>query len=85
MPIMTAPEQFETFGKRVARLRKAKGLRQQDLAVLTNMTVSNVAQIERGVVKNPQLTSLRALARALDVGLAELIGEDAPEGEAAPG
>jgi transcriptional regulator with XRE-family HTH domain len=63
------------IGKRVRELRAAAGLTQQQLAVAAGMTLSNVAQIERGKITDPRLSTLRALAAALGVPLGELAGD----------
>ncbi len=64
---------------RVKELRTAAGLTQQALATAAGLSVSAVVQIESGKIPDPRVSTLRALAKALGVGLDELAGEeDAP-------
>lgn len=63
-----------TMGDRIRMLRERRGLSQQALAVLCEVNASQVHRWERGR-NEPSVESLRALARALDVSLDELIGK----------
>ena len=55
---------------RVRELRLARGLSQAQLAEMSGLSVRTIQRIERGA--NPGLESMRLLAAALDVELAEL-------------
>lgn len=59
------------FGKRVQELRKQKGLTQEDLADLVSVDRSYMGFVERGE-KNPTLSTLDKIAKALKVSLPEL-------------
>jgi transcriptional regulator with XRE-family HTH domain len=58
--------------EQLKRLRKERGLSQAKLAALADIDPSTMNQIERGV-REPSTTTLRKLATALDVTLAELL------------
>lgn len=68
-------------GQKIAKLRKEKGLTQNDLAQALHVSISAVSKWERGL-NFPDLTLLEPLALALDTTAAELLGlESAPAGE----
>jgi transcriptional regulator with XRE-family HTH domain len=62
------------------RLRREKGLSQAKLAALADVDPSTVNQIERGA-REASPATLRKLAEALDVSLAELLEDAAPKAE----
>ena len=59
------------FGKRLAALRKASGLTQEQLAEKAEYSVEFISFIERGV-HAPSLDGVERLARSLNVAEAEL-------------
>jgi transcriptional regulator with XRE-family HTH domain len=68
-----APQGEETLGERLARLRKAKGLTQVELAEKMGIIQVLVSDYERGKLRpNPEI--LIGYARALDVTTDELVG-----------
>ncbi|WP_211321845.1 helix-turn-helix domain-containing protein [Thermovibrio guaymasensis] len=60
------------MGKRIAKLRKEKGLTQEKLAELCNIDISYIGQIERGL-KTPSLKVLFRISNALSLKLEELL------------
>ena len=64
--------------EQLKRLRRERGLSQAKLAALADIDPSTMNQIERGA-REPTTTTLRKLARALDVSIAELLEEAAPK------
>lgn len=64
---------------RVKELRAAAGLTQQGLAMKSGLSISAVVQIESGKIPDPRMSTLRALAKALGVGLDELAGQAEPD------
>lgn len=76
------------LGARIGQLRELKGLSLGGLAEAAGgMAKSYLSKIERGEVDNPGLKTLSAIARALDVTVADLLGHAAsssrgPAGEA---
>jgi transcriptional regulator with XRE-family HTH domain len=65
------------------RLRAEKGLSQAKLAALADIDPSTVNQIERGA-REASPATLRKLAQALDVSLAELLEDATPKAPAPP-
>ena len=53
------------------RFRLRAGVTQENLAFKADLTVATTSRMERGVT-DPAWTSIRAIARALDVSLDEL-------------
>lgn len=59
------------FGRRIRDLREAKHISQEELAFRAGMHRTYLGGIERGE-RNPALKNIAALAKALDVDLAEM-------------
>jgi transcriptional regulator with XRE-family HTH domain len=68
-------KRIKIFGKRVAELRKRRNLTQEELADLSNLSLSQVARIETGAI-NTTLNTIFLLTEALRVTSSELL--DAP-------
>jgi transcriptional regulator with XRE-family HTH domain len=62
------------IGTMLKRIRKAKGLTQLALAKRSRVAQGYISELEAGREKNPGIETLRKLAKALGVPLAELIG-----------
>lgn len=62
---------LQKFGKRIAEVRKSKGITQSQLAERVNMSVVTIAYIETGK-RWVRLATLDKIARALDVSVVEL-------------
>lgn len=62
---------MRAFGKRVAELRRKKGMTQEQLASKIDTHVTTIAFIEGGT-KFVRLSTLRKLAQALGVEIKEL-------------
>ena len=60
------------FGSTLRRVRREKGLSQEQLAELTGLSTNFVGEMERGL-KAPGLTVIVRLARALDTTVQELL------------
>jgi transcriptional regulator with XRE-family HTH domain len=60
------------MGHRVRKRREHKGWSQERLAEVSDLHRTYISGIERGV-RNPTLTVLHQLARALGVGVGELV------------
>jgi transcriptional regulator with XRE-family HTH domain len=70
------------IGEHVRAARKRAGLSQEALARQADMSVSAITTIELGTRADPHYSSLRKIADALDVSVAELVGEQVPAGKA---
>ena len=62
------------IGDNLKRQRIRKALTQEDLAQQAGLTTASVARIERNETE-PRMSTLRKLAKALDIDPAELVGE----------
>lgn len=58
-------------GKKVRQLRKSKGMTQEDLAFESKTDYSYINEIEAGK-RNPSVSRLHAIAKALGVSVKEL-------------
>lgn len=65
------------FGSRLAHLRKAKGLSQEDLSLESGLARSYLGGVERGQ-RNIALVNICRLADALQVEPSELVRFDPP-------
>lgn len=63
------------FGQRLSATRKARGLTQQQLAELLDMTVKGIDYYERRA-RNPSSEFVQRAADALGVAVTELLGEN---------
>ncbi|MFD1021170.1 helix-turn-helix domain-containing protein [Thalassobacillus hwangdonensis] len=64
-------EEQQRLGKRLKGYRKLKGMTQVDLSRATDISVSVMGEIERGV-RLPTPETLEKIAEALEVSIAEL-------------
>jgi transcriptional regulator with XRE-family HTH domain len=64
----------ETFGQRVARLRRTRQWTQRELAQRSGLSRTYLARIELAQ-QDPTLGTVRKLAAALEVRMADLIEE----------
>jgi len=60
------------FGVHLRNLRISKGFSQEELAYESDLDISQIGRIERGVV-NTSLCVLQRLAKALNISLKELL------------
>jgi transcriptional regulator with XRE-family HTH domain len=57
----------ESFGERLQRLRKARGIRVTDVAAAAGITEGSIRQMESGVTKGAALVVGLRIAKLLDV------------------
>jgi len=69
---------LESLAARLKTIREAKGLTKYRLAKLSGVSQTYIYRIELGEIKNPRRDTLQALARGLNITLAQLVGETAP-------
>ncbi|MDD5109581.1 MAG: helix-turn-helix transcriptional regulator [Candidatus Omnitrophica bacterium] len=61
------------FAQKIRQLRNKKGLSQEKLARLANISFITVVKIESGESKHPTIQTMAGIAKALSVSLDELI------------
>ena len=64
----------QILGRNLARLRRERDMSQEDFADLAELHRTYISGIERGV-RNPTITIVAKIARALDVEIAELVAD----------
>jgi len=67
-----------TIAERVRVYREQRGLSQRGLARAAGVGAVLVTKLESEAISDPRISTLRKLAKALDVTVAELIGEAKP-------
>ncbi len=67
------------FGQQIRHIRRRRAVSQEEIAHRAGIHVTYLSGIERGV-RNPSLKNIRAIARALGVGVADLFAFE-EEGE----
>jgi transcriptional regulator with XRE-family HTH domain len=61
------------LGEKIRKIRIKKGLSQEKVARLANVSYNTIAKIESGVSNNPTIQTLYGIANALEVSLDELM------------
>ena len=64
-----------SLGRQIAKFRKKRGLKQEELAEMVSLSTSYISAIERGV-KNPTLENFIAIANVLRASSDELLKEE---------
>ncbi len=59
--------------KKLAKLRKERGLTQEGLARKANISYHTLIKLENGRIKNPKIETVLKLAEALNISIIELI------------
>jgi transcriptional regulator with XRE-family HTH domain len=65
-----------SIGARIKAARTAAGMTQMDIARRTDLSLQAVGDIERGIVRDPHISSLRQIAYALGVPVEMLVKEE---------
>jgi transcriptional regulator with XRE-family HTH domain len=73
------------LGERVARLRRRRGMTQEELAERAGVSVELVRKLEQGRRRSVRLGNVQSLARALDVQAAVLFDTPSPTDPSDPG
>jgi transcriptional regulator with XRE-family HTH domain len=68
-----------SIGARIKAARTAARMTQMDVARGTDLSLQAVGDIERGIVRDPHISSLRQIAYALDVPVEMLVKEEEAE------
>mgnify|MGYP001616211988 FL=1 len=62
-----------TISKNIKRLRKAKDLSQDKLSRLADVSHATIIKIESGGIQSPTIDTVQKIAKALGVGVDDLI------------
>lgn len=62
------------LAENIKRSRKRKGLTQEKLARLADISNNTLVKIEMGMAKEPTITTIQKLADALGISIDELVG-----------
>ena len=62
------------LAQNIRKLRLKKGLSQEKLARLADISNATLVKIESGVAKEPTITTVTKIADALEISIDELIG-----------
>lgn len=68
----------EKINKKIREVRKRKGITLKELSGLTELSVSFLSQVERGI-SSMTITSLKRIANALEIPMKELVTVDDDE------
>lgn len=66
-------KQISTLAKNIRKLRKEKGLSQDDLARKANIPFTTLTKIETGVIKKPSVFTVERIGNALGVSVDQLL------------
>ena len=72
------------IGDRLKEYRKSLGMSQADLARKSSVSAAYVSELESGLGKRPSGEILLRLANALEVTIADLLGQDIRPGDGDP-
>ena len=61
------------IGKNIKKLRKQKGLSQDRLSKLSDISYNTVIKLESGGITNPSIDTIQKLAKALNVSVDDLL------------
>jgi len=65
--------EISPIGKNIKKLRKQKGLSQDRLSKLADVSYNTVIKLESGGIINPSIDTVQKLAKALDVPVDALL------------
>ena len=63
---------ISTIAKNIKKRRKEKGLSQDKLSRLADVSHATIIKIESGGIQSPTINTVQKIAKALDVGLEDL-------------
>ena len=61
------------IAENIKKYRKKKGITQDKLSKIADITYNTIIKIESGATRNPRVETLKQIADALDVGVDDLI------------
>jgi len=62
-----------TIAKNIKKLRKQRGLSQDKLSKLADISHNTIIKIESGAIQSPTMDTAQKIAKALDVSLDDLM------------
>jgi len=65
--------QENKISKNIKKLRQAKGLSQDRLSKLADISYNSIIKLETSGITNPTIDTLKKIAKALDVSVDDLI------------
>ena len=68
-------KQRQNLARRLRKLRNDKGLTRQELATSAGLSMGAVAAIEQGRAPDPRISTILALAEALDTKVEDLFAD----------
>ena len=66
-------KQDDNLGQKIQKLRKEKGLSQDELARKADIPYTTLTKIEIGVIKKPSVFAVAKIAEALDIDINDLL------------
>jgi len=73
MKTMSNNNSKSTIGKNLKKVRQEKGISQDRLSKLADLSLNTVVTVESGLNPNPTIETLTKIAQALDVKVDDLI------------
>ena len=73
MKTMSNNNSKSTIGKNLKKIRQEKGISQDRLSKLADLSLNTVVTVESGLNPNPTIETLTKIAQALDVRVDDLI------------
>lgn len=67
------PKTTSTIAKNIKKHRKEKGLSQDKLSRMANVSHATIIKIESGGIQSPTIGTVQKIAKALGVGLDDLL------------
>ena len=64
---------ISTIAKNIKKRRKEKGLSQDKLSRLADVSHATIIKIESGGIQNPTINTVQKIAKALEIGVDDLI------------
>ena len=64
---------MSTISKNIRKLREIKGISQDRLSKLADISLNTIAKLELDETQNPTIETLQKIAKALDVKVEDLI------------
>jgi len=64
---------MSTIGKNIKRLRQAKGISQDKLSKLADVSIQTIVKMELDDKPNPTIETVQKIAKALDISIDNLM------------